>query len=81
MLIVSAIDRLGGNATPSAMGRAEAMRSSQMAAVLRDLDASGLIERLPDAADRRITRLRLSPLGTAIWLKADATVMPGWRAL
>ncbi|AOX20432.1 hypothetical protein A0U90_09100 [Kozakia baliensis] len=63
MLVLSAIDRLGEGATPSAIGREEDMRSSQVAALLRELEASELIERLADQADRRVTRLRLTPSG------------------
>lgn len=63
MLVLSAIDRLGAGATPSAIGRTEDMRSSQVAAVLRDLEYSGLIARKADVVDRRIVRLVLTGNG------------------
>lgn len=63
MLVLSAIDRLGVGATPSAIGRAEDMRSPQVAAVLRDLENSGLVLRATDATDRRVTRLVLTGAG------------------
>jgi len=66
MLIISAIDRLDDKATPSTIARMEDMRSSQVAAVLRDLEASGLVERHPDGTDRRVTRLVLTAAGHVI---------------
>ncbi|MFS3135245.1 MarR family winged helix-turn-helix transcriptional regulator [Gluconacetobacter sacchari] len=66
MLVISAIDRLGDAATPSAIARAEDMRSSQVAALLRDLAASGLVLRRPHGIDRRMTRLALTAAGHAI---------------
>jgi DNA-binding MarR family transcriptional regulator len=63
MLIVSAIDRLGPDATPSALARAETMRSSNLAAVLRDLERAGMVVRAPDTRDRRKTRILLTPAG------------------
>jgi DNA-binding MarR family transcriptional regulator len=63
MLVLSAIDWLGVGATPSAIGRAEDMRSPQVAAVLRDLENSGLVMRATDATDRRVTRLVLTGAG------------------
>lgn len=66
MLVISAIDRFGDEATPSAIARMEDMRSSQVAAVLRELEVSGLVGRRPDEIDRRVTRLVLTARGKAI---------------
>lgn len=66
MLVISAIDRLGHDATPSAIARMEDMRSSQVAAVLRELEASALVVRQSDGSDRRMTRVVLTSLGAAI---------------
>jgi len=41
----------------------ESMRSSNLAAVLRHLEADGLIVRTPDAEDRRKVRVQLTPTG------------------
>ncbi|GBQ35943.1 winged helix DNA-binding protein [Gluconacetobacter azotocaptans] len=70
MLVISAIDRLGNAATPSAIARMEDMRSSQVAAVLRDLETSGLVARHPDGIDRRVTRLVLTATGDAILMES-----------
>jgi DNA-binding MarR family transcriptional regulator len=64
-LVLSAIDRLGDGATPSAIGVSEGMRSSNLAAVLRKLEAEGLVTREADHADRRKVRVRLSVEGRA----------------
>ncbi|MBB3102177.1 DNA-binding MarR family transcriptional regulator [Azomonas macrocytogenes] len=63
MLVISAIDRLGDGVTPSTLAASENMRSSNLAAVLRELEASGLIIRTPDALDRRKVRIRLTDAG------------------
>ncbi|MBB2201639.1 MarR family transcriptional regulator [Gluconacetobacter tumulisoli] len=66
MLVISAIDRLGDEATPSALARAENMRSPNLAAILRDLEASALVTRTPDQVDRRRIRVRLTDEGREI---------------
>lgn len=66
MLVISAIDRLRDEATPSTIARSEDMRSSHVAAVLRGLEASLIVERRPDETDRRVTRLVLTQYGEAI---------------
>lgn len=63
LLLLGAIDRHGAEATPSVLADAESMRSSNLAAALRDLDQRGLISRTPDASDRRKVRVALTPLG------------------
>ncbi|WP_460429053.1 MarR family winged helix-turn-helix transcriptional regulator [Azotobacter armeniacus] len=63
MLVISAIDRLGDGVTPSMLAASENMRSSNLAAVLRELEASGLIIRTQDALDRRKVRVRLADAG------------------
>jgi len=66
LLLLGAIDRHGGEATPSRLAEAESMRSSNLAAALRDLEADGLIIRTPDAEDRRKVRVQLSDAGRAL---------------
>src|SRR5262245_26618413 len=60
LLVLGAIDRHGGSATPSVLAADEDMRSSNLAAALRALEARRLIVRTPDAGDRRKVRVRLS---------------------
>jgi DNA-binding MarR family transcriptional regulator len=63
LLVLGAIDRHGESATPSVLAADERMRSSNLAAALRSLEARKLIVRRPDSKDRRKVRLRLSAAG------------------
>ncbi len=63
VLLLGAIDRAGDAATPSTLARSESMRSSNLAAALRGLEADGLIVRTPDPADRRKVRIGLTRRG------------------
>src|SRR5262245_603944 len=63
LLVLGAIDRHGTSATPSVLAADEGMRSSNLAAALRSLEARKLIVRTPDSSDRRKVRLRLSAAG------------------
>jgi DNA-binding MarR family transcriptional regulator len=63
LLVLGAIDRHGKSATPSVLAADEGMRSSNLAAALRSLEARKLIVRTPDTKDRRKVRLRLSAAG------------------
>ncbi|WFU35487.1 MarR family transcriptional regulator [Bradyrhizobium brasilense] len=63
LLVLGAIDRHGEAATPSVLAADEGMRSSNLAATLRSLEARNLIVRTPDTEDRRKVRLRLSSAG------------------
>jgi DNA-binding MarR family transcriptional regulator len=63
LLLLGAIDRHGGTATPSLLAAAEGMRSSNLAAALRDLETRGLILRTPDTEDRRKVRVSLTAAG------------------
>ena len=64
--LLGAIGRAGDEATPTKLGGSESMRSSNLAAALRDLEADGLIVRTPDAEDRRKVRVRLTPTGREV---------------
>ncbi|KPY91082.1 MarR family transcriptional regulator [Pseudomonas tremae] len=66
MLVLSAIDRMNGTATPSKIAQAENMQSSNLASLLRELDARELITRSPDTQDKRRTWIGLSEKGKAI---------------
>ncbi|WP_244443276.1 MarR family transcriptional regulator [Bradyrhizobium sp. Ai1a-2] len=61
--LLGAIERAGNAATPTMLGESENMRSSNLAAALRELNAEGLIIRMPDAEDGRKVRVRLSRAG------------------
>ncbi|TGB31628.1 MarR family winged helix-turn-helix transcriptional regulator [Burkholderia thailandensis] len=63
LVVLGAIDRLGGNVTPSELASAERMRSSNLAALLRELDGAGLIQRHADPADGRRSRVTLTAIG------------------
>ena len=63
LLVLGAIYRHGGSATPSVLAADEGMRSSNLAAALRSLEARKLIVRTQDTKDRRKVRLRLSAAG------------------
>lgn len=77
--LLGAIDRAGGAATPTVLGESESMRSSNLAAALRDLEADGLIARTPDAHDRRKVRLRLTKTGHEV-LHENVTRRERWLA-
>jgi len=77
MLVLSAIDRMSGSATPSKIAETENMQSSNLASVLRELDARGLITRTPDTEDKRRTRIGLSEDGKAI-LQASRDQRDEW---
>jgi DNA-binding MarR family transcriptional regulator len=79
LLLLGAIDRHGGAATPSRLAEAESMRSSNLAAALRDLEADGLILRTPDAEDRRKVRVQLSEAGREL-LHANRARRERWLA-
>ncbi len=91
--LLGAIERAGGAATPTLLGESESLRSSNLAAALRELEASGLIARNPDADDRRKVRVSLTPKGHAVlhdniirrerWLAEaiDRSLSPEERAL
>lgn len=65
MLIISAIDRMGDGVTPSELAMAENIYSSNLAAILRQLEDEGMIQRVPDAVDRRKIRVHLTEKGKA----------------
>lgn len=63
LVVLGVIDRLGGDVTPSALASAERMRSSNLAALLRELEGGGLIQRHADPADGRKSRVSLTASG------------------
>ena len=79
LLLLGAIDRHGGTATPSALAADQGMQSSNLAAALRDLASEGLIARTPDSEDRRKVRVALSEAGRAL-LRDNRARREGWLA-
>ncbi|QLL16100.1 MarR family winged helix-turn-helix transcriptional regulator [Pseudomonas chlororaphis] len=63
LALLGAIDRFAGEATPSALAATEQMRSPNLASQLRALEGMGLIQRTPDAQDRRKVRVSLTEDG------------------
>lgn len=77
MLIVGLIDRLGGSVTPTMLAASENMSSANVAALLRDLERSGLIIRTPDRQDGRKSWISLSPQGQTV-LKDSRAAREEW---
>ncbi|PTU66149.1 MarR family transcriptional regulator [Chromobacterium sp. Panama] len=87
--LLASIERADGAATPSALARAEKLRSSNLASLLRELGAGGLILRAGDPNDGRKVRIRLSGAGRQVldahrlrkddWLRAALAGLPPQR--
>ena len=63
LLLLGAIDRSGGTATPSMLAESGGLQTSNLATALRDLEAHDLVVRTPDTEDRRKTRVSLTKTG------------------
>jgi DNA-binding MarR family transcriptional regulator len=72
LMVLGAIDRHDGRATPSVLAADHGMRSSNLAAALRSLEARKLIVRTPDTEDRGRRLLDDSRARRDRWL-AEAT--------
>lgn len=72
ILLLGAIDRSANSATPSELAHSASMRSSNLAAALRELDEQGLIGRTPDPGDRRKVRVALTEAGERLLLDSRA---------
>ena len=77
LAVLGAIDRAGGDITPTELARRENLRSSNLASALRELDASGLIRRTQDLDDGRRVRVGLSEAGEAA-LRRNRQLRDGW---
>ncbi|OBU87284.1 MarR family transcriptional regulator [Chromobacterium subtsugae] len=77
LAVLGAIDRAGGEATPTELARGESLRSSNLAGLLRELEGGGLIRRLPDPEDGRRVRVQLSAAGAAA-LQRNRQLRDGW---
>ena len=56
----------GGPITHSALAAAEQVSRPTISMVVKRLEAAGLVEREPDPADRRVSRLRATERGRAV---------------
>lgn len=56
----------GGARTLGELAAAEQVRPPSMTRIVRNLEADGLVEREPDPADRRVTRVRATALGRRV---------------
>jgi DNA-binding MarR family transcriptional regulator len=68
-----------GPATTSALAAAERVRPQSMAQTLSELEATGLIDRTPDPADRRQVHITLTERGQAR-LAEERALREGWLA-
>ena len=66
LLVLGAIDRADGQATPSQIAFELELRSSNFAQLLGELQERGLVMKQPDRADRRKVRLSLTPAGRTL---------------
>ena len=63
LALLASIDRLGDDASPTELAKEMEVRSSNIAAALRDAERRGFLERAPDPQDRRRARLLLTSQG------------------
>ncbi|GGM17984.1 MarR family winged helix-turn-helix transcriptional regulator [Pseudomonas asuensis] len=77
MLVMSAVEQLGKEATPSAIAAHVSLRSSNLAELLSDLEAKGFIVRRQALPDRRKTLVELSLQGLRI-LKQCQKLQTDW---
>jgi len=64
LMLLAALLRLGGTASPTELAAVEGLRSSNVAALLRGLEKDGLVRREADAGDRRRLHVVLTDAGT-----------------
>jgi DNA-binding MarR family transcriptional regulator len=63
MFLLSRIDQLGDEASPTALAEQEGLRPQNLSALLRKLEQQGLTYREDDAQDKRKYRIRLTDVG------------------
>ena len=63
LMLLGALLRLGGTASPTELGTVEGLRSSNVAALLRGLEKDGLVVRSADAGDRRRLHVVITDAG------------------
>ena len=63
LLLLSRIEQLGENATPTALAEYEGLRPQNLSALLRKLEQQELIDKEGDSEDKRKYRIRLTSGG------------------
>lgn len=63
LLLLSRIEQLGENATPTALAEYEGLRPQNLSALLRKLEQQGLTDKEDDVEDKRKYRIRLTHNG------------------
>lgn len=71
----------GGECSLTQLAESEGVRPPTMTRLVQGLEADGLVERAPDASDRRATVLRATRRGRAILEKARARRIDVFEAL
>jgi len=64
LMLLGALLRLGGTASPTELAAVEGLRSSNVAALLRGLEKEGMVRREADAGDRRRLHVVITEAGT-----------------
>lgn len=77
--IVLALVHSGTASTCAALARDIGHSSGAMTRLVDQLEQHGLLEREPDAADRRIIRLRITPAGAQMVTELAARVAALWN--
>jgi DNA-binding MarR family transcriptional regulator len=78
LTVLSRLDR-GGPQTTSGLAAAERMRPQSMAQTVAELEGDGLVDRRPDASDRRQVMLELTDAGRQL-LKDERRRRESWLA-
>lgn len=79
LLLLSRIEQLGENATPTALAESEGLRPQNLSALLRKIEQQGYVEREEDAYDKRKYRIKLSPGGSHV-LEMNRSDRDTWLA-
>jgi DNA-binding MarR family transcriptional regulator len=79
LMLLAALLRLGGTASPTELATVEGLRSSNVATLLRELEKDGLVRREADAGDRRRLHVVITDTGTQAVL-ANRSRREAWLA-
>jgi DNA-binding MarR family transcriptional regulator len=66
LLLLSRIEQLGSDATPTALAEYEGLRPQNLSALLRKLEQEGLTYKEEDPSDKRKSRVHLTPAGLGV---------------
>lgn len=79
LMLLAALLRLGGTASPTELATVEGLRSSNVAALLRELEKEGMVRREADAGDRRRLHVVITDAGAEAVL-ANRSRREAWMA-